>query len=73
MNIVFNVKNNIWKSKWEGKTLEVTPVGNNYKIKLGSDIIHDGADIIGLLDILKDITGKTPLFKTENSESQLLH
>jgi hypothetical protein len=71
--IVFNVEDNIWIAEWEEKILEVTPMGNDYIIKIDEDIIHHGADIITLLDIIADITGKTPLFKTENVESALYH
>ena len=71
--IVFNVEDNIWIAEWEEKILEVTPMGNDYIIKIDEDIIHHGADVTTLLDIIVDITGKTPLFKTENVESALYH
>jgi|TARA_R110002020_G_scaffold80972_1_gene201545 hypothetical protein len=71
--IVFNVENNIWIAEWEEKILKVTPMENDYIIKIDEDIIHHGADVTTLLDIIVDITGKTPLFKTENVESALYH
>ena len=35
--IVFNVENNIWIAEWEEKILKVTPMENDYIIKIDED------------------------------------
>jgi len=67
--LVFDVYNNIWTTDWEGKTLEILMAGNDYTIKLNSNILYEKTDTINLLNILTDMTGKKPLFLSERRES----
>lgn len=67
--LIFNTNNNIWTADWEGKTLEILMAGNDYTIKLNSNTLHEKTDIINLLNILIDMTGKKPLFHSERKES----
>tara|TARA_R110002020_G_C16265277_1_gene770742 strand:- start:319 stop:555 length:237 start_codon:yes stop_codon:yes gene_type:complete len=67
--LVFDVNNNMWTTDWEGKTLEILMAGNEYTIKLNSNTLHEKTDIMNLLNILTDMTGKKPLFLSERRES----
>lgn len=67
--LVFDVYNNIWTTDWEGKTLEILMGGNDYTIKLNSNILYEKTDTINLLNILTDMTDKKPLFLSERRES----
>jgi len=67
--LVFDAYNNIWTTDWEGKTLEILMAGNDYTIKLNSNILYEKTDTINLLNILTDMTGKKPLFLSERRES----
>ena len=71
--IVFKVKNNVWKTPWKDKTLQVLPIGNDYNIIHGSKVLHKEANILELIDLLEDLTGKTPLFTTQRDKSILNH
>ena len=71
--LVFKVKDDVWKVQWKGKPLQVIPIENEYNIIHGSKVLHKEVNIIDLLDILEALTGKTPLFTTKNNESVLNH
>jgi len=71
--LVFKVKDEIWKVQWNGIPLQVIPIENDYNIIHGSKVLHKGVNIIDLLDILEALTGKTPLFTTKNNEGILNH
>jgi len=70
-NIVLTAKDNIWSVLWEEELLRVTPIGVNYIITHGDKVLHDDANMFDMIQLITDLTDKTPLFTTERNKSSI--
>ena len=72
-NIVLTAKDNIWSVLWEEELLRVTPIGVNYIITHGDKVLHDDANMFDMIQLITDLTDKTPLFTTgRNKEKEVV-
>jgi len=70
-NIVLTAKDNIWSVLWKEELLRVTPIGVNYIITHGDKVLHDDANMFDMIQLITDLTDKTPLFTTERNKSSI--
>ncbi len=69
--IVLIAKNNIWSVLWKDQNLQVTPVGINYRITHGDKVLHEDINMLGMIQFIRDFTGRIPRFTTERNESSI--